>query len=180
MVRIPFLRTENQQQQFSLSARSSQPESDQPMIDNLEEVLLALPLTSRRRCGTSWQPMSDGALIEIVMDLGRRPEARFQDSELYLSDHDVTRDDLQHVVDRIGVFGDDNRAGIERTLHRISAIRNRTGAIVGLTCRIGRAVYGTIAIIRDLVESGAERPPARPAGRRQDDDAARSGARARR
>src|SRR6185436_8444748 len=72
----------------------------------------------------------------------------------YLADSDVTRDELQFVVDRIGMFGDDNRAGIERTLHRISAIRNRTGAIVGLTCRVGRAVYGTISIIRDLVESG--------------------------
>src|SRR4029079_2085813 len=78
----------------------------------------------------------------------------FQNSESYLSERDVTRDDIQHVVDRIGVFGDDNRAGIERTLHRISAIRNRTGAIVGLTCRVGRAVYGTISIIRDLVEGG--------------------------
>jgi stage III sporulation protein SpoIIIAA len=57
-------------------------------------------------------------------------------------------------VDHIGLFGDDNRAGIERTLHRISAIRNRSGKVVGLTCRIGRAVYGTIEIIADFVESG--------------------------
>jgi stage III sporulation protein SpoIIIAA len=128
--------------------------SEQQMIDNLEEVLLALPLPIADAIREELAKDRHGPLIEIVLDLGRRPEARFQDSESFLSDRDVTRDDLQHVVDRIGVFGDDNRAGIERTLHRISAIRNRTGAIVGLTCRVGRAVYGTITIIRDLVESG--------------------------
>ena len=88
------------------------------------------------------------------MDLGRRPEARFPDGEVTLLDREVTEADIAHVVDKIGSFGDDNRAGIERTLHRISAIRNRTGKIVGLTCRIGRAVYGTIEIIEDFVESG--------------------------
>ena len=93
-------------------------------------------------------------LIEIVMDLGRRPEARFPDSEVTLLEREVTEQDLQYVVDHIGAFGGDNRAGIERTLHRISAIRNRTGKVVGLTCRIGRAVYGTIEIINDFVESG--------------------------
>jgi stage III sporulation protein SpoIIIAA len=94
------------------------------------------------------------ALIEVVLDLGRRPEARFPDSEVTLLDREITEADIAHVVDHIGTFGDDNRAGIERTLHRISAIRNRTGKIVGLTCRIGRAVYGTIDIIGDFVESG--------------------------
>src|SRR3954452_15752082 len=126
----------------------------QQMIDNLEEVLIALPIPVADAIRFELATGERGALIEIVMDLGRRPEARFQSSEFFLSDTDVTREDLQWVVDRIGVFGDDNRAGIERTLHRISAIRNRTGAIVGLTCRVGRAVYGTISIIRDLVESG--------------------------
>ncbi|MDP8908177.1 MAG: AAA family ATPase [Chloroflexota bacterium] len=95
-----------------------------------------------------------GALVEIVLDLGRPPEARFQTEEMVLTDVDVTRQDLAYVAERIGHFGEDNRAGIERTLHRISAIRNRSGDIVGLTCRIGRAVYGTIAIISDLIESG--------------------------
>ena len=71
-----------------------------------------------------------------------------------LLEREITEADIAHVVDHIGTFGDDNRAGIERTLHRISAIRNRTGKIVGLTCRIGRAVYGTIEIIDDFVESG--------------------------
>src|SRR5665811_1640610 len=94
------------------------------------------------------------ALIEVVLDLGRVPEARFPDSEVTLLDREVTEADIALVVEHIGLFGDDNRAGIERTLHRISAIRNRKGKIVGLTCRIGRAVYGTIDIIRDFVESG--------------------------
>ena len=94
------------------------------------------------------------ALIEVVMDLGRRPEARFPDSEVSLLEREITDADIAFVVEHIGTFGDDNRAGIERTLHRISAIRNRNGKIVGLTCRIGRAVYGTIEIIDDFVETG--------------------------
>jgi len=93
-------------------------------------------------------------LIEIVLDLGRLPEARFTDREVPLSDQEVTHEDIDYVVQRIGQFTSDNRAGIERTLHRISAIRNRQGAIVGLTCRVGRAVYGTIDIIQDIIESG--------------------------
>ena len=93
-------------------------------------------------------------LIEVVMDLGRRPEARYPDSEVALLEREIVEADLGYVVDHIGSFGDDNRAGIERTLHRISAIRNRNGKIVGLTCRIGRAVYGTIEIIADFVETG--------------------------
>jgi len=93
-------------------------------------------------------------LLEIIMDLGRPPMARFVDREIEISAHDVTRVDIDEVVSRIGEFDADNRAGIERTLHRISAIRNKLGTIVGLTCRVGRAVYGTIDIIEDLVLSG--------------------------
>lgn len=93
-------------------------------------------------------------LIEIVLDLGRLPEARFRHDQQFLSDFEVTHEDLEYVTSRIGQFGEDNRAGIQRTLHRISAIRNRAGAVIGLTCRVGRAVYGTIEIIRDLVEGG--------------------------
>ena len=93
-------------------------------------------------------------LLEIVMDLGRKPEARFLGSEATLSTEAVTSDDLAYVVERIGLFGDDNRAGIGRTLHRISAIRNRRGEIVGLTCRVGRAVRGTVTLIQDVVEAG--------------------------
>ena len=93
-------------------------------------------------------------LLEVVMDLGRRPQARFTTGEQDLLDREITEADIAYVIDHIGVFGDDNRAGIERTLHRISAIRNRAGKVVGLTCRIGRAVFGTIDIIRDITEAG--------------------------
>lgn len=93
-------------------------------------------------------------LLEVVMDLGRLPEARYPGREVVLSHNEVTEADLQYVTGRIGDFGDDNRAGIERTLHRISCIRNRRGKVVGLTLRVGRAVYGTIRVIEDLVLSG--------------------------
>ncbi|MFQ5987670.1 MAG: AAA family ATPase, partial [Dehalococcoidia bacterium] len=93
-------------------------------------------------------------LLEVVMDLGRPPEVRYQGREVVLSDREVTAEDIEYIVSRIGVFSGDNRAGIERTLHRISAIRNREGQIVGLTCRVGRAVFGTIGIIEDLIRSG--------------------------
>ncbi len=94
------------------------------------------------------------SVIEVVLDLGRPPEARFEDDFVFLSDHAVTHEDIAHVVSRLSPFGGDNRAGIEKTLHRISAIKNRTGKIVGLTCRVGRAVYGTIDIILDVIRSG--------------------------
>jgi len=93
-------------------------------------------------------------LLELVLDLGRLPEARFPDREVVLSNDEVTGDDLSYVSSRIGAFGGDNRAGIARTLHRISALRNRQGDIVGLTCRVGRAVSGIIQIIQDMVASG--------------------------
>ena len=95
-----------------------------------------------------------GALLEVVLDLGRVPEARLVSGDVALDEQEVSRDDLDYVVQRIGDFGGDNRAGIERTLHRISAIRNRKGQVVGITCRVGRAVYGTIKIIEDLAFSG--------------------------
>jgi stage III sporulation protein SpoIIIAA len=94
------------------------------------------------------------SVLEIVMDLGREPEARFVDGEQVLSSRAVSFEDIEHVISRIGAFGEDNRAGIERTLHRISCIRNRAGLIIGLTLRVGRAVFGTIAIMQDLIESG--------------------------
>ena len=93
-------------------------------------------------------------LLEVVLDLGRPADARYVEREVRLTQREITQDEIDGVVSRIGDFGDDNRAGIERTLHRISAIRNRRGRVVGLTCRVGRAVYGTIDIIRDIVESG--------------------------
>ncbi|MDQ6781627.1 MAG: AAA family ATPase [Candidatus Eremiobacteraeota bacterium] len=93
-------------------------------------------------------------LIEVILDLGRLPEARYPHDYCNLSEAVVTPDDLGFVVGRVGEFGKDNRAGIEQTLHRISCLRNRTGKVVGLTCRVGRAVYGTIDIILDVVRSG--------------------------
>jgi stage III sporulation protein SpoIIIAA len=120
--------------------------------DDLDALLDALPPEIRDRLRAL--PDLD-SVIEVVMDLGRRPEARFgSGGEEILSEREIDEGDIAYVVDHVGSFGEDNRAGIERTLHRISAIRNRSGKIVGLTCRVGRAVFGTIAIIEDLVESG--------------------------
>ncbi|HEY3164225.1 MAG TPA: hypothetical protein VGJ71_07685, partial [Candidatus Limnocylindrales bacterium] len=120
-------------------------------IDDLDALLTALP--PEIVDAVHALPEKE-ALIEVVLDLGRRPEARFPDSEVTLLEREISEADIAHVVEHIGTFGDDNRAGIERTLHRISAIRNRNGKIVGLTLRIGRAVFGTIEIIADFVESG--------------------------
>ncbi len=121
------------------------------ITDDLEALLVALPPAIHSAVN---QLENRGELLEIVMDLGRLPEGRFPEGEVILSTQPVTDADLQYVVERIGEFGDDNRAGIERTLHRISALRNRKGKVVGLTCRIGRAVLGSIALIRDIVEQG--------------------------
>ena len=123
----------------------------QAAADDLDVLLAALP----PEIVAAIHALPDReSLIEVVLDLGRQPEARYPSSEVTLLEREITERDLSHVVDGIGSFGDDNRAGIERTLHRISAIRNRNGKIVGLTLRIGRAVYGTIEIISDFIESG--------------------------
>jgi stage III sporulation protein SpoIIIAA len=127
------------------------PDRPKEATDDLEVLLAALP----PEIVAAIQALPDREqLIEVVMDLGRRPEARYPDSEVALLEREIDEADITYVVDHIGSFGDDNRAGIERTLHRISAIRNRNGKIVGLTCRIGRAVFGTIEIIADFVETG--------------------------
>lgn len=118
--------------------------------DDMTSFLAILPSDLRSKLENN----TDG-LYEVVLDLGRRPEARYMDKHsLYLSDGPVTQNDLIAAVGLLGEFTGDNRAGIESTLHRISCIRNRSGKIIGLTCRVGRAVSGTISIIRDLVESG--------------------------
>jgi stage III sporulation protein SpoIIIAA len=119
--------------------------------DDLDALLQALPVEIVDRV-RAFANRAD--LLEIVMDLGRRPEARFTHGEELLLEREIAESDIAYVIDHIGAFGDDNRAGIERTLHRISAIRNRAGKVVGLTCRIGRAVFGTIDIIRDIVDGG--------------------------
>lgn len=119
--------------------------------DDLAKLLAVLPVGFRREVAKL--PQDPAELIEIVCDLGRRPEARFPGGCAFLGQQLTTREDIDHVVSRVGSFGSDNRAGIEATLHRISAIRNRTGTVVGLTCRIGRAVYGTVEVIKDVVKS---------------------------
>src|SRR5512144_1152802 len=120
------------------------------ITDDLEALMKVIPtyICERLRALNRFDE-----LLEVILDLGRVPTARYIDAELVLSDTEVTRADLDYVIERIGDFDADNRAGMERTLHRISGIRNRRGQVVGLTCRVGRAVYGTIDIIQDIVES---------------------------
>lgn len=121
------------------------------ITDDLQKLLDILPLDIKQ--ALEQHPQRD-SLIEVVMDLGRRPEARFPNQADYLSETGISHEQIEYCIQRVGHFGGDNRAGIAQTLHRISAIRNRTGEIIGLTCRAGRAVYGTIGMIRDLVETG--------------------------
>ncbi|BCX82205.1 hypothetical protein MIT9_P1790 [Methylomarinovum caldicuralii] len=121
-----------------------------PFSEELALLVDVLPLALRERLTT----LPEDGLLEIVMDLGRPPQARYADRVEALDDRPVSRDDIAHVVTQVGEFGADNRAGIEGTLHRISAIRNRKGDVIGLTLRVGRAVSGTIELIRDLVASG--------------------------
>lgn len=119
--------------------------------DDLDQLLDILPPALRDLLR---QHPNRQTLVEVVLDLGRLPEARFFGAVEYLAETPITHADLEHCIQRVGAFGGDNRAGIEKTLHRISAIRNRSGAVIGLTCRVGRAVFGTIGMIRDLVETG--------------------------
>ena len=121
------------------------------VVDNLEAFIEIFPAEITAALG---ERKDIGDLLEVVLDLGRPPEARFPSEQVSLSDIEVTHDQIAHVVDHVGHFGDDNRAGIERTLHRISVLRNRAGEPVGLTCRVGRAVYGSVRLIEDLVRSG--------------------------
>ncbi|MBM4412739.1 MAG: AAA family ATPase [Chloroflexi bacterium] len=126
------------------------PQND--ITSNIDLLLAAIPRHICDLLDSSGHSQDD--LLEIVMDLGRLPEARYRTTSILLGDREVTADDIRAVTLAISNFGEDNRAGIPRTLHRISAIRNRAGTIIGLTCRVGRAVHGTISIIRDLIESG--------------------------
>ena len=123
----------------------------QRVTDDLDRLLELLPKAVREQL----QPVeARQQLLEVVLDLGRVPEARYPGRVLALGSTPLSRADLEAVVARLGQFGGDNRAGIERTLHRISAIRNRQGDVVGLTCRVGRAVFGTVAMVRDLLDGG--------------------------
>jgi stage III sporulation protein SpoIIIAA len=121
------------------------------ITDDLDALLDVLPLDIRHAVERANDTEN---LLEIILDLGRVPTARFVDHEINLRETEVTRAEIDYVDERTGEFDADNRAGIERTLHRISAIRNRRTAVVGLTLRVGRAVYGTVDIIQDIIESG--------------------------
>jgi len=121
------------------------------ITDDLDRLLQLLPDDVQRALAAE---ECRRELLEVVLDLGRVPEARYPGRAMALGEAHLTRQDLQATVDRLGQFGADNRAGIERTLHRISAIRNRQGDVVGLTCRVGRAVFGTVVMVRDLLDSG--------------------------
>ena len=119
------------------------------LADDLDQLLNVLP-------GFISDPLKEHPrreqLIEIILDIGRRPEARFSNNTEYLSYRTIVWKDLDYILKRLGKFSSDNRAGIEKTLHRISSLRNRQGSVIGLTCRIGRAIFGTVSIIRDLLE----------------------------
>jgi len=119
------------------------------LADDLDQLLDVLPKSIG---DTLREHPRREKLIEIVLDIGRRPEARFSNSTEYLSYRTIVWQDLDHILKRLGKFSGDNRAGIEKTLHRISSLRNRQGTVIGLTCRIGRAIFGTVSIIRDLLE----------------------------
>jgi len=121
------------------------------ITDDLDALMGILPEDIAKAVG---EVNNNADLLEVILDLGRVPTARFLTGETVLRDDEVTMADIEYVVERLGEFDADNRAGMERTLHRISAIRNRKGDIVGLTCRVGRAVYGTIDIIEDLITEG--------------------------
>lgn len=121
------------------------------ITDDIEKLMAVLP---DNLAYAIEQIGSPDDLIEIVVDLGRLPTARYISRTEVLSDRETTHSDIEYIVSRLGGFDADNRGGIERTLHRISAIRNRAGDVVGLTCRVGRAVYGTIDIIEDIIRSG--------------------------
>ena len=118
--------------------------------EDLEKLIENLPFFLQEQL---IQHSEKDQLIEIILDLGRRPEARFVNGPQYLSQKIISWQDIDYTTKRIGKFSNENRAGIERTLHRISCIRNRQFLINGLTCRVGRAVFGIISVIRDLLES---------------------------
>lgn len=120
----------------------------------VSELDLFLELVPLRLRGELFDHPEIGKLIEVVMDLGRQPLARFPSGDWVISEKPVKPEDLRHAISKVGEFSDDNRSGIDNSLHRISAIRNRKLQIIGLTCRVGRAVSGSAEIIRDLIEGG--------------------------
>ncbi|KAB1206172.1 hypothetical protein CJ030_MR7G014345 [Morella rubra] len=136
----------------SLNSQARPSPDDDDFDVELDRLLALLPEGMRRRVSEHPELYQ---LIEVVMDLGRKPLARFPSGDFLLSDLPITAEDLEHATSKVGDFAFDNRAGISRTLHRISAIRNRKGAIIGLTCRVGRAISGIANLLQDLVQDGS-------------------------
>ena len=119
--------------------------------NDLERLLAVMPpkVVSNLTCDS----LDD--VIEIVLDIGRIPEVRHAGGRIEKLNCDIVNDeDIGFVVSHIQEFTHDNRSGIPGTLHRISAIRNRQGKVIGLTCRIGRVVTGTISCIKDICTQG--------------------------
>ncbi|XP_047334013.1 protein SEEDLING PLASTID DEVELOPMENT 1-like [Impatiens glandulifera] len=133
----------------SNSLSSASPDDDSSV--ELGRLLAILPEEMRQRISNHPELHQ---LIEVVMDLGRKPLARFPSGDFILSDNPITADDVSNATSMVGEFAVDNRAGISRTLHRISAIRNRKGVIIGITCRVGRAISGSANLLRDLIKDG--------------------------
>ena len=129
--------------------------TQQYVVDDIAAFLNVLPPYVRERLDRNADEDHDlSGLLEVIIDLGRTPEARFVDGTIPLGEKEATRWDIDTVIAGLGRFGDDNRAGIERTLHRFSVIRDREANPVGLTCRVGRAVFGSVRLIQDLIQSG--------------------------
>ena len=139
----------------SINGVSQSQPNQHHVVDDMAEFLNVLPSSYTIDLnGELDDPHQISDLVEVIIDLGRVPEARFVEGSVVLSDHEATREDIHTVIAGLGRFGDDNRAGIERTLHRFSVIRDREGTPVGLTCRVGRAVFGSVRLIQDLIETG--------------------------
>ncbi|KAI3974300.1 hypothetical protein MKX01_030969 [Papaver californicum] len=134
------------------SSSSSNSTTENEFNFELERLLALLPEKLQQK---AIEHPELNQMIEVVMDLGRKPLARFPSGDFILSDYPITFQDLEVAISQVGDFAVDNRAGISRTLHRISAIRNRKSEIVGLTCRVGRAISGSADLLWDLVKDEA-------------------------
>ena len=157
----PDAQTLNVEEVATDDVPASEPANGTPdtqlVVDDIDQFVSVLPqdIADALKIQASEAEVELGLdLLEVIIDLGRVPEARFVHGTVTLRNDEVTRKDIQSVIDGLGRFGDDNRAGVERTLHRFSVIRDREGEPVGLTCRVGRAVFGSVRLIRDLIETG--------------------------
>jgi len=125
--------------------------NDVQFHSDLDRLIEILPEKVRKHL--TYEKMED--VIELVLDINRLPEVRHSGGRIdCLGIEPITQEDISYITNMVADFTSDNRSGIPGTLHRISAIRNRQGKIIGLTCRIGRVVTGTIACIKDFVIKG--------------------------